>query len=317
MLTDYPLPRSTTKRDRLGLGVGDVYVYRKDPSEHRATIEPSWIESQSQLGVRFLGVLAEDREWVTVEVNDDPVKISLFDSGALSNVVRDAGSRLWIDITGLELASWAPWIRSAIEASVPVRALYTEPARYSPSPSPVERLRFNLSKRTMGPAPLPGFARLTLPAPEDAILVPFMGFEGERLQRVLGELPYEERRTFPVLGIPGFKMDYPFHSLEANAHELARLPLHRNVRLARANCPFESFLAVTQVASDEAIDSVVLAPIGTKPHALGALLYAIVHPAESTLVYDHPVRSDGRTEGAGPLNVYDLSAFLNMLEEAA
>ena len=314
MLTDFPLPRSTPRREQLDLRPGDVYVYRKGPGEDRAAIAATWIKRQTQRGVRFLAVIAEDQEWITIEEGRELTRLSLFDPSGLSSIVGGEGTRLWIDITGLELASWAPWIRSAILSNIWTLALYTEPGSYLPSPSPVERLRFNLSERTLGPAPLPGFARISLPAPDDAILVPMMGFEGDRLQRVLGELPYKERRTFPLLGIPGFKADYPFHSLEANASELARSPLHRNIQLARANCPFESFLALSQVVRDEAVNSVVVAMIGTKPHALGALIYAVKYPTETTLIYDHPVRSGSRTEGSGPLNVYDVSAFLAMLE---
>ena len=40
-----------------------------------------------------------------------------------------------------------------------------------------------------------------------------------------------------------------------------------------------------------------VAAIGTKPHSIGAVLQAIAHPERIELVYDHPIRKAGRTEG--------------------
>jgi hypothetical protein len=42
-----------------------------------------------------------------------------------------------------------------------------------------------------------------------------------------------------------------------------------------------------------------LAPIGTKPHGIGAMLIALKFPRNIELVYDSPKRKLQRTEGVG------------------
>ena len=51
----------------------------------------------------------------------------------------------------------------------------------------------------------------------------------------------------------------------------------------------------------------IVAPIGTKPHAIGAILYAIKNPTKVELLYDNPKRSVQRTEGIGKILVCDIS----------
>ncbi len=295
---------------------GAVYVHPVRPAEVRAELDPDWIQLQEDHGVRFIGVVRESMESVVLKssASTDEQELSLYEPERLLEALSlDDRTEIWLDITGLDFGTWAVLIRATLAAGITMKVVYAEPDKYQASPSPLDRLRFNLSDRTRGPAPLPGFTKLTVPTPEEAILVPFLGFEGDRLQRVLEEMSYGERRTFPIVGLPGFRAEYPFYSLDANSRSLSKSPMHRNVRLARANCAFEAYLVVDQLRSDEAVNKVVLAPIGTKPHALGALLQAITDEDGTTLIYDHPVRSADRTTGAGRVSIYDVSSFIEML----
>jgi hypothetical protein len=52
-----------------------------------------------------------------------------------------------------------------------------------------------------------------------------------------------------------------------------------------------------------------IAPIGTKPHAIGSILFAINNPDIVELVYDHPVRKKQRTEGTARLHAYHVSVL--------
>lgn len=311
--TDLPLPRRVVRRGDLSISDGGTFVFRQDPSEARAEVDVEWLSAHRARGVRLVGVTSEDLEWIEVEVDGESSRISLYDPESLRALIRGESNEVWIDSTGLDFASWAPLVQAAVQADVLLQVIYAEPDEYRSSARPVERIRFDLSKRTRGPGPVPGFNHLTLPERSDSIFIPFMGFEGERLQRIIGDLEYEDRRTFPLLGMPGFQLAYPFHALEANASLLNRAPMHRNVRLARASCPFEAYLAVEQLKNDEGVSNVVIAPIGTKPHSLGAALYSILNREHTTLVYDHPVRAEGRTIGSRKMHVFDVTAFIRLV----
>ena len=51
----------------------------------------------------------------------------------------------------------------------------------------------------------------------------------------------------------------------------------------------------------------IVAPIGTKPHALGAVLYYLDHSRTVEVLYDHPVRKERRTLGTSRVCLYDLA----------
>jgi hypothetical protein len=57
------------------------------------------------------------------------------------------------------------------------------------------------------------------------------------------------------------------------------------------------------------VDLLKIAPIGTKPHALGAVLFCLSRPDSVELVYDHPIRKANRTIGASRLLVYTISSL--------
>jgi hypothetical protein len=50
-----------------------------------------------------------------------------------------------------------------------------------------------------------------------------------------------------------------------------------------------------------------IAPIGTKPHAIGAILFAIKYPLKVELIYDNPIRKKTRTDGVG--KIIDCSVY--------
>jgi hypothetical protein len=292
-------------------------VYRAQAEEDRGYLGEEWIRDMTSRGARFLEVLDESDERVRIHDADQDKLLddSLFSLEVLLSHLRvQSIVEIWVDITALAYGTWASILREVIRAEFTVVVTYTEPAEYTRSTNPLRGLRFNLSKRTTGLAPLPGFVRLFAPGAAEAILVPMLGFEGDRLQRVLEETDFDLRQTFPVVGLPGFRPEYPFLSLDGNARSLERAPLHRNIRFARANCPFEAYFAIDDLRRQEEAAHVTLAPIGTKPHALGALLQALRNPAQTTIVYDHPVRSERRTSGAASLCVYRITEFLHSLD---
>ncbi len=52
-----------------------------------------------------------------------------------------------------------------------------------------------------------------------------------------------------------------------------------------------------------------VAMIGTKPHALGAVMFALTSSDRIELIYDNPIRKDGRTDGSDRLLVYHVGAI--------
>jgi hypothetical protein len=217
---------------------------------------------------------------------------------------------IYVDITGLGHHVWAPLVRTALEYSLRLRAVYVEPADYHYSPSPRQGEIFDLSERIQGIAPIPLFTTLIQRREEDICLIPLLGFEGTRFAYMIEQVQPPGQKIVPIIGVPGFRPEYPFHTYLGNAPKLTETQAWKNVRYAKANCPFSLFYVLHDVFRLFAREHLKIAPIGTKPHALGAVLQCISSQRTIELVYDHPKRKVQRTSGAYHCLVYCISEFM-------
>ena len=219
---------------------------------------------------------------------------------------RHAGA-IYLDITGLPHHAWAPLLRAIRCCHEPVFVVYVEPGDYKFSASPTDLSLFDLSEKIEGIAPLPGFVSLTGEPVEKGVFVPFLGFEGARFAYMLDAVQPRREDICPIIGVPGFRPEYPFYTYQGNKVPLLETKAWKNVRLAPANCPFSAYQAIRSIASDYNNRRLNIGLIGTKPHALGGLLYHIDYPRMTEVLYDFPVRKVARTEGTSRLCLYDLS----------
>lgn len=231
--------------------------------------------------------------------------LSLQDEDALKTALMALGS-LCVDISGLGHHVWAPIIKVALRSRVALAAIYAEPSRYRPHSSPAFPDLFDLSVSFDGLAPLPGFARLQDPPDsKPRALITFLGFEGMRPSRIaLATEPQD--KVIAIVGVPGFRVEYPTLTLACNGDFLHDSRADRDIRLAPAHCPCGAYETLSSIRKDYPDHYLYLAPVGTKPHALGAVCYAIDHPLDTELLYDHPKRRPQRTEGVGPMHIYAL-----------
>ena len=171
---------------------------------------------------------------------------------------------------------------------------------------------FDLSERIEGISSLPGFARLTEPEDlQNIYFVPILGFEGARLAYALNQIESPHDHTLPIVGAPGFRPDYPFHTYLGNRVPFEDMPIWHGVRFAIANCPFSLMYTLQDIAADYPKARLKVAPLGTRPHALGAVMSAIRDPELIELIYDHPIPSASRSIGMGLLLVYELAPIWN------
>lgn len=220
-----------------------------------------------------------------------------------------AASIAYIDMTGLDHATWAPLVISGIAAGLDLRVVYVEPQEYSYSKTPTEGEIFDLSERIRGVSPIPGLASL-VDAFLDSVFVPLLGFEGTRLAYIVEQVQPTGTQIVPVIGVPGFRPEYPFHAYLGNGVTLRETHAWHNAMYARANCPFSVWYLLLDIAKAWPGKVLKVAPIGTKPHALGAVLFWATSPDVVELVYDHPVRKPKRTSGAWRTSVYYVTAFM-------
>lgn len=287
---------------------GAVYIYGEGEGfEERNDHLAKWRAKTSD--VSFVRVVKQEEMSVSYEAGTD-VRQAPLRGRALGKLwSQTTTGPLYIDLTGLQHHVWAPILRAAIEAGRDVRVVYVEPLDYSFSSAPTEGDIFALSVKSKGVAPLPGFARF-VDFSTDVCFVPCLGFEGNRFGLLLEHVQAPRNRILPIIGVPGFRQEYPFHTYHGNRTMLMDTGGWKRARYVPADCPFRLFYCLEEVAEEYSTSLLKIAPIGTKPHALGGVLFAISQPSRVELVYDHPIRKSDRTAGSARLHVYHVGKFL-------
>ena len=290
---------------------GSMYVFGSLPEDRSGHIE-EWRAGAS--GVEYWAVDQQEENRFTAEgPNGARREASLRSSRELRAFWGHATGRCaYLDITGLEHRLWAPLLRAAIETRVRLIAVYVEPAGYRFSQSPTEGQIFDLSTEIRGISPLPGFATLSDVTQADDLFVPLLGFEGTRLSHVVEHVQPAVERIVPIVGVPGFRPEYPFHTYIGNKNPLLETGAWQRARFALANCPFSLYYQLERLSMEWPQGVMRVAPIGTKPHGLGAIMFKLAAQREVELIYDHPVRGPKRTSGVDRLFVYHVATLLGV-----
>lgn len=152
-----------------------------------------------------------------------------------------------------------------------VTVLYTEPTSYV-----FRRGSYKEYRSSIGPLSVievPGFPGLDT-GTNTKLLVVLLGFDGD-LSIVISEEVAPDEMLF-VNGFPGYAPKFKDISLMNNEKILGNHSLD-SIRYARANNPFETFDLLQEIGRQNGSAFISVAPLGTKPMALGACLYAMLN----------------------------------------
>jgi hypothetical protein len=259
---------------------------------------------------RFVELRETDRFVIETDL-DDFSRIPLRRRSVVEAFMRSLGEGpLYLDMTGLGHSAWAPLTKVCLDFGSVVRVVYLEPSSYARNASPHLAEVYDLSERIEGIEPMPLFASLD-DAPEARIcFVPLLGFEGTRFAHMLEEVQPLPRKTIPIIGVPGFQPDYPFNAFLGNASAIERANAQRQIHFAKSNCPFSLFYTLDDITNRHSGEHFKIGLVGTKPHALGATLFALRSGKSVELIYDHVKRKKNRTSGIDRCLVYGVSDFL-------
>lgn len=204
----------------------------------------------------------------------------------------------------------APLLRYSIEEQICIKVVYSEPKQYRLPEFKKVGMNKDLSETVDGINPLPGFVTLVHSRTEPLFVV-LLGFEGGRFNYLVSNKQPSYDKIRPVIGVPGYRIDYPYETYWGNRYSLEMTKAWEHVTYAEANSIVDSYLALGKISTRNRNPNMIVAPIGTKPHVIGAILYAIKNPMKVELLYDNPKRSVHRTDGIGKILVCDISKLYN------
>lgn len=295
-----------TKQEATQVGQFDIAFYGRDDLDDRS---------------RHSAALTRAVAKKSFQVRYDPSKFSLtvgdevFKVDDLEDLFRRFRAQsLVIDATTMEFPEIL-YILSAYRLQ-PTRPrcgfFYVEPGGYkqrSENMSVVPGNAFDLSERFLGNLQLPPFTRLLSNA-NKAHLVAFLGFEGDRLMRVLdADDGHFYEKVSIVFGVPPFQPSWDLHALMANSSLLERQ--NTTVLYCGANNPRAAYMLLKDAHAGMVsgrTNRLAVAPFGTKPMALGAALFRLEHDILSP-IFDHPVRKPDRTYGVHRRHWYEIDSL--------
>lgn len=292
---------------------GSTYVYGYSPEDRSHLIDPSLAKSSSS--IQFVEVEAHGSD----QMRDVSAKcnFNLRSELSIESFLQTIQSRLlYLDVSGLLNRITAPLLKGAIAAYrkglfKEVRIIYAEPIEYKIKQFTSEGISNDLSEQIEGIDPLPGFASIIPSNDEDTLFVPLLGFEGGRFTYLVENIQPPYDNIYPIIGVPGFRFEYPFVAYWGNRKPLQETQAWRKVLFAAANSPVELFDLLRRIHKKKPHATLKIAPIGTKPHAIGAILYALENPRTAELIYDNPKRIKQRTDGVGQILECSVSSLLD------
>lgn len=251
----------------------------------------------------------EDSEGVLIESQVD--KSLIPDLEKLLKVKRFYGARVCLDITTIKqglLFLLVKLLTKDIKPSL-LFAGYTEPAEYKKRKLSLigETEEYDLYDKVIGSSKsVPGFIKHQ--SQNQILLIAPMGFDSQRLQTIYENL--KPKKLIPVVGFPSFVPGWNLTAIKMNYMVLRSSTCFDMVDTCEASSPFDMYNLIESAYHRHISDyDIYIAPLGTRPHCLGAALFASNNPSVY-LVYDFPVEKKFRSESVLKANIYHLSKYI-------
>ena len=215
----------------------------------------------------------------------------------------------YIDATSLGFAEILLILHNLNKVKINIAIIYAEPKEYKKEKYTPFIDNFDLTKVAGDFKKIPPYSLLIdSNTSSKAILIPFLGFENNRLGRIMESddgARYEQ--YIPILGLPAFKPSWENISLQRHHQELKDIT---DIKFSPASNPYETYQVLDNIYKNSFNPTLVLAPIGTKPHAIGAIIFLINKKEVGVnigLTYDFPKKKENRTDGIGNIYEYLIS----------
>jgi hypothetical protein len=219
-------------------------------------------------------------------------------------------STVLIEATALACPEILVALRACVKEKInAISFLYLEPVEYRRNlkGNLTEHRDFDLSNNCRFKSVHGYMAELTDTPVGQAVF--FLGYEKSRLGQA-----FEQEETlslwqkYAIFGVPGYGAGWEVDALANNVHHLAAGEFEvRYVAAASVNSAYK--LLKTLRHHDKTEKPMLICPLGTKPHTIGAALFLVEHNEgqDATLLYDHPSKSSDRSREVKRWHVYDVS----------
>ena len=190
--------------------------------------------------------------------------------------------------------------------------IYVEPERYQSIETSrlLDKRKFSLSSVAPGFSAVPGNVMILSKRRVKHKGVFFLGYEESRLRRAFEEVPViQPQLTSVVFGVPAYRPGWEMDSFANNVTVIREKHIQGGVSYCGADNPLAAFEMLSQIKmSLQSNERMFVAPLGTKPHGIGAALFSAKHDGIGVM-YDHPVRKKERSDQVAFWHLFRVSGF--------
>lgn len=265
----------------------------------------------AETDARIISVVYDhDTKKFTISVLSDPLSSSArlnsnqFAS-VLVNRINGFSKNILMDLTSLQHAVIIVLINTICNVIKPAHlfATYVKPKRYINK----DNLgHYALSAYLSEPAGIPGLIRKRQ---DNEVVVPFLGFEGNRLQNFIDDDNMTYDVIVPVIGFPSEDPSWQFDALKNCMQALETAGPDSVIRKCKSNSIFDAIATLDDIKELYPDNNFVLLPLGIRPHTAACGLWATKNK-NVRILFDYAVEAEERSEGVGDAIVYHLSRFL-------
>jgi hypothetical protein len=304
---DYQYMKRAERLDDFTIDSGSLYLYGHD-HEERSYACANFVKTK-QVDIIVLELDYVDKDKMHIVGTNIP-DIQLGSQKAITEFIQKWGyKRVYIDVTGMNVRIAAALLLRIERTDIEVHIVYAEPYKYHTEQFHKEGNDHEWAGIIDGIMPLPGFANFADPN-EEFLFCVFLGFEGGRFTHLLKEVQPMEELIIPVFGIPGFRIEYPYNAYWSNRKGLKDSDSSANVKYASANSIVDAYMLLNRIKKENDTHKMLIAPIGTTPHTIAAIAFAIKHFNDVEIVYDNPKKVESRSEGIGLILDCNMSKLL-------
>lgn len=151
---------------------------------------------------------------------------------------------------------------------------------------------------------IPGMAARNRP---NEVIVPFLGFDGDRFNNIIEGMSYEE--VCPIIGFPSDDPYWQYESLRNCMLVLNHTDSEKKIRKCKANSIFDACKTLELILAENPSKNFVLVPLGTRPHSAACAVFASKHP-NARIIYDYAEETPVCSRGVRSITIYNISQFL-------
>ena len=302
---DYQYMKRAERLDDFKIKKGSLYLFGHDCEERSHACADLIKVKQPDVTVLELEYVDKDKMHIVGSIDPD---IPIGSQKAIMELIRNY-KYIYIDVTGMNVRIAAALLLRIDSTNTEIHVVYAEPHKYHREQYHKEGEDNEWAGVIDGIMPLPGFSNFADPNAE-FIFCAFLGFEGGRFTHLLKEMQPMEELIIPVFGIPGFRVEYPYNAYWSNRKGLKDSDSSANVKFASANSIVDAYMLLNRIKKENDNKKIIVAPIGTKPHTIAAIAFAVKNFNNVEIVYDNPKKNESRSEGIGLILDCNMSKLL-------